>query len=230
MDYKAIIFDLDNTLLNYSVSELKSMQRTVEEHGLIDRKSFTWDEFWNIYTTINTNYWNDRVKSNYSIYQVLEYSFQDTLKNLNLDSSESKILANFYWETFCNACDFEEHAQDLLSHLHGKFRMAIISNGIGEAQRSRLSVGGIDHYFDELIISDEVGYWKPDKEIFEEALKRLDINRTDALFVGDSLHDDYYGAMNAGIDFCFYNRLGHTVEKNIRPKYMIENLNKLMAI
>ncbi|MCJ8008055.1 YjjG family noncanonical pyrimidine nucleotidase [Lederbergia wuyishanensis] len=230
MDYKAIIFDLDNTLLNYSVSELKSMQKTVTKHGLIHNKSFTWDHFWNVYTTINMNYWNDRVKSNYSIYQVLEYSFNDTLKNLNLDITESKILANFYWETFCTACDFEEHAQDLLSHLHGKYRMAIISNGIGEAQRGRLSAGGIDHFFDELIISDEVGYWKPDKEIFEEALKRLDISSTDALFVGDSLQDDYYGALNAGIDFCFYNRMGHSIEKNIRPKYMIENLNKLMAI
>ncbi|MCR2823443.1 YjjG family noncanonical pyrimidine nucleotidase [Lederbergia panacisoli] len=230
MDYKAIIFDLDNTLLNYSLSELKSMQKTVEEHGLIHRELFTWDEFWNVYTTINTNYWNDRVKSNYSIYQVLEYSFNDTFKNLNLDSSESKLLADFYWNTFCEACDFEEYAQELLSHLHGKYRLAIISNGIGEAQRRRLSAGGIDHFFEELIISDEVGYWKPDKEIFNQALRRLDIQRTDALFVGDSLHDDYFGALNAGIDFCFYNRLGHTIEKDIRPKYMIENLNMLKAI
>lgn len=228
MSYKAIIFDLDNTLLNYSVSELKSMQSTIQKHGLIHHDLFTWDDFWILFGEINMNYWNARKKSGYNIYKVLEYSFHDTLKKLELDFSESKILADLYWKTFCNACDFEEYATDLLSRLHGKYRLAIISNGIGEAQRSRLAVGGIDHYFDELIISDEVGYWKPDKEIFTKAFNRLDIHHTEALFVGDSLIDDYNGAVNAGVDFCFYNRSGRTIDDHIRPKYMIKSLKELV--
>jgi 2-haloacid dehalogenase len=227
MNYKAIIFDLDNTLLNYSVSELKSMQRTVQEHGLMHRNSFTWDDFWSLFSRINMVYWNERNKYGHNIYQVLEFSFQDTLKELRLDHSESKILANLYWKTFCNACDFEEYATDILSQLHGRYRLAIISNGIGEAQRSRLLAGGIDHYFDALVISDEVGYWKPDKEIFDEALKRLNINPSEALFVGDSLNDDYHGALNAGIDFCYYNRKGSPIENSVQPKYMIQTLQNI---
>ncbi|MNN62067.1 Pyrimidine 5'-nucleotidase YjjG [compost metagenome] len=131
-----------------------------------------------------------------------------------------------YWNTFCRTCDFEKYAQDLLTELHGKYKLAIISNGNGEAQRSRLAAGGISHFFDTIIISDEVGYWKPDREIFDETLKRLNIKRTEALFIGDSLHDDYYGAVNAGIDFCYYNRKGNTVE-NICPKYIIDSLIKV---
>lgn len=223
MNYKAILFDLDNTLLNYSLSELKSMQQTVEEHGLIHKESFSWESFWNLFSEVNFNYWNGRKKYGYNIYQVLEYSFQDTLKGLRLDHSESKILAQLYWNTFCTACDFEEYAMDILS-LHGRYKLGIISNGIGEAQRSRLAAGGVIHFFDTLIISDEVGYWKPDKEIFDETLKRLDINRTEALFIGDSLHDDYYGAVNAGIDFCYYNRNGYPIDNNVRPKYVINSL------
>jgi 2-haloacid dehalogenase len=229
MNYKAIIFDLDNTLLNYSVSELKSMQRTVQEHGLIHKESFSWENFWSLFSKINRLYWNERNHTGYDIYQVLEFSFQDTLKELRLDYSESKLLANMYWKFFCNACDFEEYATDVLSYLHGKYRLAIISNGIGEAQRGRLIAGGIEHYFDTLIISDEVGYWKPNKEIFDEALKRLHISHTEALFVGDSLNDDYYGALNAGIDFCYYNRKAAPIDQSIRPKYMIENLNKISS-
>jgi 2-haloacid dehalogenase len=227
MNYKAIIFDLDNTLLNYSVSELRSMQRTVQEHGLFYNELFSWDNFWSLFSKTNINYWNERNKSGYNISQILEFSFQDTLKQLKLDHSESKKLANLYWNTFCSACDFEEYATDILSDLHGSYKLAIISNGIGEAQRGRLAAGGIDHYFDTLVISDEVGCWKPDKEIFVEALKRLNVNHTEALFVGDSLNDDYFGALNAGIDFCYYNRKGNPIGNIVRPKYMIESLKKI---
>jgi 2-haloacid dehalogenase len=203
------------------------MEHAVKEHGLIHRESFSWDNFWSLFSKINMHYWNERTKSGYNIYQVLDLSFQDTLKELSLDHSDSKILSNLYWNTFCNACDFEDYAQDILSYLHGNYKLAIISNGIGEAQRGRLAAGGIDHFFDTLIISDEVGYWKPDKEIFNEALRRLNINQSEALFIGDSLTDDYIGALNAGIDFCYYNRKGNLIEEGVRPKYMIESLKKL---
>ncbi|QAY65337.1 YjjG family noncanonical pyrimidine nucleotidase [Paenibacillus protaetiae] len=229
MNYKAILFDLDNTLLNYSVSEIKSMQKTVEKHGLIHKETFSWNMFWNLFSRVNLHYWSNRQTSGYNIYQILEHSFQDTLKDLGLDPSESGILAKLYWNTFCRACDFEDYAKEVLFHLHGKYKLAIISNGIGEAQRNRLAAGGINHFFDALIISDEVGYWKPDKKIFDETLTRLDIKRTEALFIGDSLHDDYNGAINAGIDFCYYNRNGSPVDNNVRPKYVIDSLRTITA-
>lgn len=228
--YKAIIFDLDNTLLNYSTSELHSMQNTVKEHGLTENKLFNWSEFWGLYQKINMNHWNDRVKSNYSIYQVLEKSFQDTINELNLDYSESTTLAKSYWQTFCNTYHFEEYAPEILSLLHGKYKLAIISNGIGEAQRSRLAVGGIAHYFDALVVSDEVRYWKPDKEIFNLALKQLNVDHTEALYIGDSINDDYYGALNAGIDFCLYNPKGIPVQDKVRPKFIVEKLEEILNV
>jgi len=224
MKYKAIIFDLDNTLLDYSSSELKSMQRTVQEYGFFHNERFIWNNFWTLFSKINTNYWLNRNKSGYKINQVLEFSFRDTLLELGLDHSGSKRLADLYWNAFCNSSDLEENALHLLSQLHGDYKLAVISNGIGEAQRGRLAAGEMEHYFDTLVISDEVGYWKPDNEIFNVALKRLEINHTEALFVGDSLDADYYGALNADIDFCFYNREGNPIENHINPKYMINSL------
>ncbi|RXZ84865.1 noncanonical pyrimidine nucleotidase, YjjG family [Paenibacillaceae bacterium] len=230
MNYKAIIFDLDNTLLNYTISELKSMQHTVQEHGLIHQETFVWDTFWALFGRHNWQYWSNRVQYGYSINQVLEFSFRDTLQELGLHEADSKVLADLYWKAFCNSCDFEAHAAETLNALHGSFKLAIISNGIGAAQRSRLAAGGIDHYFDTLVISDEVGYWKPDKEIFDETLQRLHIKHTEALFIGDSLQDDYRGALNAGIDFCYYNPKGNPIEKNIMPKYMVPSLNQISGL
>lgn len=229
MPYKAILFDLDNTLLNYSLSELKSMQETVAAHGLIHRESFSWETFWTLFCQANFAYWSDRRKAGYSIHQVLEYSFRDTLNSLAWNHSDAKTLAQLYWSTFCATCEFEDHAREILTRLHGKYQLAIISNGIGEAQRSRLAAGGVMHLFDALIVSDEVGYWKPEKEIFDETLKRLHLHPEEALFIGDSLHDDYGGAVNAGIDFCYYNRNGNSVDRDIRPKFVIDSLLRLDA-
>lgn len=119
---------------------------------------------------------------------------------------------------------------ELLGKLHGRYRMGIISNGIGEAQRGRLKTGALDHYFDHLFISDEVGYYKPQREIFDTAVRTLCVDHTEVLFVGDSLQDDYHGAAGAGIDFCYYNPLAKRLDESFKPAYMIHSLSELIQM
>jgi 2-haloacid dehalogenase len=54
--YKAIIFDLDNTLLDYSSSELFSMKNTIKAHGFLEKENFLWDEFWREFGSVNMVY------------------------------------------------------------------------------------------------------------------------------------------------------------------------------
>lgn len=223
--YKAIIFDLDNTLLDYDLCETDSMSRTGRQHGL-DR----WERgerFWETYAPINFMYWNERNERKLTIHQVLEYSFRDTLVRLERDIAYSPELARTYWEHFCGICHFEEGAKELLDDLHGGPKLAVISNGIGESQRKRSSTGGIAHLFDAFIVSDEVGHWKPDRQIFEIALRELGVDRSEALFVGDSLQYDYEGARAAGIDFCFYNRGKIQPGHGIEPRYTVERIGDI---
>jgi FMN phosphatase YigB (HAD superfamily) len=84
--------------------------------------------------------------------------------------------------------------------------------------------------FKSIVISDEVGIRKPKKEIFEIALQDLKLSHKEVLFVGDSLQDDYHGALNSGIDFCFYNRQSIVMPSDIKPKYAIMNLLDLVNI
>ena len=78
----------------------------------------------------------------------------------------------------------EPNADHILEHLHGDFALGVISNGIGEAQRKRLTTGGLFHYFDSFIISDEVKCWKPDPQIFELALQELAVGPGEVLYIG----------------------------------------------
>ncbi|MNN78480.1 Pyrimidine 5'-nucleotidase YjjG [compost metagenome] len=76
-------------------------------------------------------------------------------------------------------------------------------------------------------MSDEVGIRKPNKNIFELALKQMNTAQHEVLFIGDSLKDDYEGALNSGIDFCFYNRKKEVVPSDIHPKYIVHELLEL---
>lgn len=230
MTYTTLLFDLDNTLLNYSLSEQRCMKETVLGHELSQHQGFTWETFWPQFGTVNFAYWSARVESGHTINEVLEYSFRDTLLGLGIEASGAKVLADAYWMRFCRACDFEEHAEDTLRLLHKKYKLAIVSNGIGEAQRGRLAAGHVLDYFDALIISDEVGHWKPSKAIFDIALDRLGSKPNETVFIGDSITDDYQGALNAGIDFCYYNSREQTLGIEVNPRYRIHSLLELPAL
>jgi len=228
--YKAILFDLDNTLLNYSLSELDSMKRTVREHQLFEEGEAEWETFWATYTKHNLKHWMDFVNktgTHQSIEDVLVSSFRDTL---NTNPSQHEILSHTYWNYFCNTCYFEGGAEEVLHALKSDYRLGIISNGIGDAQRKRLTVGNVRDMFESVIVSDEVGVKKPTKEIFELSLNELQLSHHEVLFIGDSLSDDYHGAKNAGIDFCFYNRGRIPMTNAYEPKYVVNELQELLKV
>jgi haloacid dehalogenase superfamily, subfamily IA, variant 1 with third motif having Dx(3-4)D or Dx(3-4)E len=230
MKYKAIIFDLDNTLLDYSQSEAECMKRTIREHRLNLDDEVSWSRFWPTYLGHNFRHWMDfvnKVGPHRSIEDVLIHSFFDTL---NLHESVYEQLSATYWNHFCNTCYFEPGAEEVLQQVQSTHRLGIISNGLGAAQRKRLAAGQIHEKFHSIIVSDEVSIRKPKKEIFDISLQELKLTNSEVLFVGDSLTDDYQGAKNAKIDFCYYNRRAEPISEGIKPEYTIGALQDLLKV
>ncbi|MWC30944.1 YjjG family noncanonical pyrimidine nucleotidase [Paenibacillus sp. MMS18-CY102] len=226
--YKAILFDLDNTLLNYSLSEISSMKRTLQDHHVFVGEDEKWKEFWKSYTQHNYRHWMNFVNktgSHHSIEEVLIHSFRDSL---NSNHSQHELLSNTYWEYFCNTCIFEDGAEEVLQYLKPQYKLGIISNGLHKAQTKRLDAGNILGLFDSIVVSDEAGVRKPRKEIFDISLNELGLSNDEVLFIGDSLADDYHGARNAAVDFCFYNSNGQSLSNEHQPKYIINQLQELL--
>jgi putative hydrolase of the HAD superfamily len=205
------------------------MRRTCADHRLFTDDRAQWDAFWSAFSQHNFRHWTDFVNggTNKSITEVLRYSFRDTL---NLEELLHEQLTDTYWEYFCNTCYFEDGAEQLLDSMKDMFQLGIITNGISAAQRKRLTTGKIEHLFNSVVISDEVGIRKPDKRIFEIALAQLQVDQGEVLFVGDSLQDDYRGAVNAGIDFCYYNRNRNEIAMEVQSKFVIRDLSELMEL
>jgi len=226
-NYRAILFDLDDTLLDFHACEFNSLEAAFQIIGATNER-FSWRETWAVYEPISAGYWRQR--NHMSRDQVVEFSIRDTLLAIDESAQMAPGIAQKYWSLFCKTAYVRQGAQETLRILSGQYQLGLVTNGYSDAQRGRLRVAGLASYFDVVVVSEEIGHSKPDSRIFEHAIRELQVSPTETLFVGDSVEHDYYGAMNTGIDFCYYRT--SDVHKNmpVPPKFEIDTLEELLDV
>jgi putative hydrolase of the HAD superfamily len=111
-------------------------------------------------------------------------------------------------------------------HDHG-MKVGVISN-FDSRLYSVLKDLGIDALFDSVTICSEVGYAKPQPQIFHAALRTLGVPAERVLFTGDSLVDDYQAATTAGFSSFLLDRAGRYA--SMRSVQRISNLRELLSI
>lgn len=104
------------------------------------------------------------------------------------------------WNEFVKLGVWElyRETREVLSALRGRFRLGVLSNFDSRLRRI-LPELGIGEFFEELILSSEVGAEKPSAFIYQEALRRFGVCADEALHVGDEPEADWRGAAAAGL-------------------------------
>jgi putative hydrolase of the HAD superfamily len=124
-----------------------------------------------------------------------------------------------------------EETYEVLDQLKGRYQMLLLTNGSPDLQKLKLSgVPEMATYFDHIVISGEFGRGKPDPSIFEHALGLLNIRPEEAIMVGDKLTTDILGATRAGITSVWINREHLAPNPEIKPTYEIHNLRELLDL
>jgi len=119
----------------------------------------------------------------------------------------------------------------VLDQLKGRYKLLLLTNGSPDLQREKLSgVPELAPYFDHIIISGDFGVGKPAANIFKHALSKLEINPEDGIMVGDKLTTDILGANTVGMTSVWINRHGVTRTDEIIPSYEIAHLEELLAL
>ena len=101
-------------------------------------------------------------------------------------------------QEFENNVQFDTQVLQLIDNLHRNYRIVLVTNSPSTMVRIILQKNNLEHLFDEIIISGEVGYVKPDREIFELALQRMSILASEAIFI-DDLQPYVDGAKRLGV-------------------------------
>ena len=229
--YGAILFDLDDTLVDFSRCEQAALRAGLAaiEHGLdLDG---AWEEIYRAFTPHSRRHWQEWAQSGAPWTDVSPHVFGDFLRAHGLDPAQAGAAALAYQEHFGGSPVAHDGAVDAVRALRGRLPLGLISNGVGALQRTRLRSLGLDDCFDPLLISDEVGIRKPDRRIFDLAVERLGLPRRRILFVGDSIGDDLVGAADAGLAFChFARRGGADYPPGYRPDHVVSGFDELIDV
>jgi len=117
----------------------------------------------------------------------------------------------------------------VLESLRGRMRLAVVTNGTEEHQRTKLDASGLTGLFDAVVTSGAVGASKPDPAIFRAALEAVGCDPRDAAMVGDNPLRDVAGAQQAGIRGIWMDRDGGNT-RGVVPDARIRELGELATL
>ena len=203
--YTHLFFDLDNTIWDFDSNSFDALQEALKSTGLI-QKLGPYDEFYKIFDSVNENLWalyrEGKMSKKILRIQRFEESFE---KNNTPFPGMGESVNEAYMAEMPELTRLVEGARELLDYLHGKYEMAIITNGFKDVQYQKITQSGLAKYFNKIFISEEVGAQKPKREIFEYAIKSMNARKKSSLMIGDSWEADIEGAMKFGIDQIYYS-------------------------
>ena len=202
--YKYLLFDLDDTLLDFGKAQVLAFKKLLEDENI----EYS-DESFEKYETINKSLWR---------------SFERG------EISNKEVTSERFIRFFAEGNQLFVGIIEMLEKLSLTHKLYIASNGIGITQHTRLKNNNLNKYFDKIFISEEIGSKKPDREFFDIILKEIGVeDKGEVLMIGDTLTSDILGANNVGIDSCLVDI--HGIENSeINPTYKIAKTIDLLNI
>ncbi|MEK4626816.1 HAD-IA family hydrolase [Solibacillus sp. FSL R7-0682] len=185
---KAVLFDLDGTLLNRdeSVKHFIETQydRLIEQLNHIPKETFT-SRF--IHLDQRGYVWKDKV-------------YKQLVDEFHMTTITSEQLLADYLNKFKNSCvPFPNLILMLEQLINSGIVLGMITNGYGQFQMDNVRALGIEKYFDTIIVSEWEGMKKPDPQIFHRALNKLNLVANECVFIGDHPENDVKAARNVGM-------------------------------
>jgi 2-haloacid dehalogenase len=198
--YQWLLFDADGTLFDYDRAEFAALGQVFQQIGIpFDPGCLA------AYRQINHALWQAVEKGELTPGVVKVRRFELLLQTIGVTYSPNAFSAQ-YLKCLAACADLVEDAEEVLRRLCKEHRLAILTNGLKEVQRGRLTLSPIRPHISEIIISEEVGFAKPAKEYFDVAFARLGHPaKHEVLMIGDGWASDIEGAVQYGIDACWYN-------------------------
>lgn len=227
--YKHIFFDLDHTIWDFDKNAEETLQELYLTYKLDSLGLPSAMEFIDTYTRNNHQLWADYHVGKITKETLRETRFKKTFLDLGLNH---ELIPMQFEDDYVNTCPTKtnlfEGAHQTLQYLHGKYTLHLITNGFKESQKLKVEGTGIGKYFDQIIVSEDVGVNKPDPAIFQHALNVAGADKETSIMIGDSIEADIRGALGFGMAAIYFNPAG--LEKPADIPVQITSLNDLTLL
>lgn len=223
--YKTILFDADDTLLDFKQSEDAALRDALSGIGVRpDEKMVA------TYSAINDALWKKLERGETTKDALRTDRFREFCRVSGIDTDVA-ALAHSYTEFLSTKSFLMNGALETCRKLAPHCALYVVTNGIGSVQRGRFNPSPLAPLFQDAFISEEIGFEKPRREYFEAVAAKIPhFEKESTLIVGDSLTSDISGGIAFGIDTCWFNPGGKPLPDGIHPTYTIARLEDVLPL
>jgi 2-haloacid dehalogenase len=228
--YTYLLFDVDNTLLDFDRSEHDAMADALREHGLPAD-----DDIIAKYALINDEHWKMLEKGEMDRATLVWHRFKVLGEVCGLSLMNPVAFAKSYVKHLTHKSFLMDDALEVCRALAEHYTLVAITNGNAGVQHGRFDPSPLFPLFKDAFISEDIGYNKPAQQFYDAVSAALpDLRAEQALVIGDSLTSDIAGGVRWGCDTCWLcpneqNR-SEAQKKGLFPTYTISQLRELLDI
>lgn len=227
---EAIVFDLDNTLYDFSDAWLQAHKKLFY-HLKLDEK-INYDDFLNIFRKYDKEILEEIKEGNIRIRQLRNLRIQKTMEYFGIFSSEEDAK-NYYKEMFNfikNEITRDKELVQILAKLKNKYKLFLLTNGISKEQHEKLKILGLENIFIKKYISQETMINKPNLKAFLQIACENKLDLENMLMIGDSLFHDIAPAQKLGMQTVLVEKEWHLTNLESDYDYTGEKTDNLKKV
>lgn len=224
MKYNTLLFDVDDTLLDFKDAENQALRHLFEEVAI----ELT-PEIEQTYKELNQKRWKEYEKGNMTSEEVVNGRFGELFAHFGKEV-DSPAMEQRYRSYLNQGHKRLGNSLEIIQDLAQKADLYVVTNGVAQTQFQRLTESKLLPYFKDIFVSETAGHQKPKTEFFDYAFARIPkFTKQETVIIGDSLTSDIQGGINAGIDTIWL----HPEKMNpttIQPTFQIQTLEEIYEI
>lgn len=222
--YRYLIFDADETLLDFKKNEAYALPAVFKLHQLELS-----EELKNTYLEINAHLWRLLEQGKMTTQEVMVRRFEILFERYGIQI-DPQLFSDDYMNILSKGAYPMDDALDVLSVLSKDYRCVIVTNGFTKSQTYRLKHSGVADYMEKIYISEQFGYRKPSIELANMILDDLKCKSDECLMIGDCFETDMCFGIHAGMDTCWIRTKNDFDERTSQVTFHISNIKDLGGI
>ena len=228
---RAIFFDLDDTLVDDTISLEQCAEQAARE--LAGDRGASPVDLADAYVDAAIDFWTHlgpgSPKPAMGAIRPMMWKAA-LLRHGIIDEELADRLAHRFDQLRIERVELFPDALPVLTALHGRYRMAIITNGFAETHDQKIARLELERFFDKVVLAGELEMAKPDPAVFHHAMTLLEVTAADSVMVGDRYDRDIEGAHAAGMRAIWLRCRGEQVPAGARqPEATIDSIGQLPA-
>ncbi|QCJ55287.1 YjjG family noncanonical pyrimidine nucleotidase [Enterococcus mundtii] len=225
MKYHTLLFDVDDTLLDFQQTETEALHQLFAEQGI----ELT-PEIRTSYKALNHHLWREFEKGQMTRDEVTGNRFGLLFQQFG-KTVDSQAMDQRYRHYLNQGHHWIPGSHELLEAVSIEAELYIVTNGVSQTQHQRLTDARMIHYFREIFVSEAIGAQKPMKAFFDHVFANIpELDKERTVIIGDSLTSDIKGGNEAGIDTIWFNKNKLPEIPEIQPTYRIDSLEELYPL